>query len=200
MAGDRIGSDGRRRRVRGSAAAHGGGRGAAAQRPAVRGLKVVHPPRGDGTAMATATFAIELHIGGADDDGSPWHGDGDDDTGVDDDENGGGGGSAFGAVPASGVAVGALPETTVSDAGERTEKQCAVCLEGYATGDALRTMPCSHGFHERCIFGWLLVSRLCPLCRIALPSEAETSPEMLDEADDDGGSETFASPSLSSTD
>ncbi|TVU50810.1 hypothetical protein EJB05_02200, partial [Eragrostis curvula] len=51
--------------------------------------------------------------------------------------------------------------------------ECAVCLEGYEAGETLRTMPCSHGFHERCIFGWLRVSRLCPLCRFAMPAETE---------------------------
>ncbi|CAL4911679.1 unnamed protein product [Urochloa decumbens] len=77
----------------------------------------------------------------------------------------------FGAVPASEEAIAALPETTV---GEATEEECAVCLEAYKAGDTLRTMPCAHGFHESCIFQWLRVSRLCPLCRFALPAVEET--------------------------
>ncbi|KAL6595466.1 hypothetical protein ACP70R_047806 [Stipagrostis hirtigluma subsp. patula] len=82
------------------------------------------------------------------------------------------GGGGFGGFPASGEAVAALPETTVGDGGETGEAaQCAVCLEGYVAGDKVRTMPCSHGFHEGCILGWLAVSRLCPLCRFALPAE-----------------------------
>ncbi|CAL5098371.1 unnamed protein product [Urochloa decumbens] len=89
-------------------------------------------------------------------------------VGADDDAYAYGG---FGAVPASGDAVAALPvpETTVGE-GEATEEECAVCLEAYEAGDTLRTMPCSHGFHEHCIFGWLAISRLCPLCRFALPA------------------------------
>ncbi|KAG2614804.1 hypothetical protein PVAP13_3NG009700 [Panicum virgatum] len=74
-----------------------------------------------------------------------------------------------GGVPASGEAIAALPETTAGEGGE-----CAVCLEAYEAGDTLRTMPCAHGFHERCIFEWLRVSRLCPLCRFALQAEAGT--------------------------
>ncbi|XP_002448964.1 E3 ubiquitin-protein ligase znrf2 [Sorghum bicolor] len=96
-------------------------------------------------------------------------GDGDADAGAHDDAHGGLFGFGFGAVPASGVAMACLPETTVGEAKERGE--CAVCLEEYEAGDALRTMPCAHGFHERCIFGWLRLSRLCPLCRFALPPE-----------------------------
>ncbi|RCV36418.1 hypothetical protein SETIT_7G317600v2 [Setaria italica] len=94
----------------------------------------------------------------------------------------------FGAVPASGDAMAALPETTVGE-GEVPE-ECAVCLVGYEAGDKMRTMPCSHGFHEHCILGWLAVSRLCPLCRFALPAEVELDVEDEgsdddDEADDD---------------
>ncbi|CAO2140812.1 unnamed protein product [Urochloa humidicola] len=90
----------------------------------------------------------------------------------------------FGAVPASGDAMAALPETTVGE-GEAAEEECAVCLEGYEAGDKLRTMPCVHGFHEHCIFGWLAVSRLCPLCRFALPAVVESDTEDEDDDDDD---------------
>jgi hypothetical protein len=95
--------------------------------------------------------------------------DGDADAGVDDDDAHGGFGFGFGAVPvpASGVAMACLPETTVGEGeGEaRGRGECAVCLEEYEAGDALRTMHSAHGFHERCIFGWLRVSRF------ALPPE-----------------------------
>ncbi|KAF0890150.1 hypothetical protein E2562_038253 [Oryza meyeriana var. granulata] len=76
----------------------------------------------------------------------------------------------FGSVPASGEAIAPLEETT---AGEVREKYCSVCLEVIEEGDKLRKMPCFHCFHESCISEWLQVSRLCPLCRFALPTEAE---------------------------
>ncbi|GJN28351.1 hypothetical protein PR202_gb16461 [Eleusine coracana subsp. coracana] len=87
----------------------------------------------------------------------------------------------FGAVPAAGEAIAALPKSTVG--GEESQQQhaargkatneCAVCLEGYEIGQALRRMPCSHEFHEDCIFDWLRVSRMCPLCRFKLPAETD---------------------------
>ncbi|KAG2555742.1 E3 ubiquitin-protein ligase CIP8-like [Panicum virgatum] len=83
--------------------------------------------------------------------------------------------SGFVGVPASGDAMAALPETTVGEGGAgEEEEECAVCLEGYAAGDTVRTMPCSHGFHGHCILRWLAASRLCPLCRFALQAEAGT--------------------------
>ncbi|RLM58766.1 hypothetical protein C2845_PM18G00350 [Panicum miliaceum] len=92
--------------------------------------------------------------------------------------------SGFVGVPASGDAMAALPETTVGEGGAG-EEECAVCLEGYAAGDTVRTMPCSHGFHGHCILRWLAASRLCPLCRFAMPAEVE--PEADDEDDDEEG-------------
>ncbi|KAG2614805.1 RING finger protein 44-like [Panicum virgatum] len=83
----------------------------------------------------------------------------------------------FGGVPAAASAVEGLPETTVGAGGEEMgdgeETCCAVCLEGYQAGDALRTMPCAPAFHGECIVEWLSVSRFCPLCRFKLPTQAE---------------------------
>jgi hypothetical protein len=40
-------------------------------------------------------------------------------------------------------------------------------------------MPCGHSFHQRCIFDWLLVNRLCPICQFAMPTDEEQ--RLLDE-------------------
>lgn len=123
------------------------------------------------------------------------HGDGGEEE--DDDDDDAYGGWLLGAVPASGDAMAALPETTVG-AGEE-ECCCAVCLEEYAEGDALRTLPCAHGFHGRCILGWLRVSRLYPLCRFALPAKAGTDSDSEsedwweDDGDDDDDDATLES-------
>lgn len=79
-------------------------------------------------------------------------------------------GAARSGEPASKKAMVAL---RVPAAGEVPEQDCAVCLEDFAAGGRkLRTMPCSHSFHQRCIFLWLLVDRRCPMCRFAMPSRA----------------------------
>jgi hypothetical protein len=59
--------------------------------------------------------------------------------------------------------------------GETREQDCAVCLEEFVDDgeEKLRMMPCSHSFHERCIFDWLNRDRRCPLCRSAIASGRE---------------------------
>ncbi|GJN13828.1 hypothetical protein PR202_gb00575 [Eleusine coracana subsp. coracana] len=81
----------------------------------------------------------------------------------------------FGAVAAAGEAIAALPKSTAGGEESQRAGECAVCLEGYAKGQVLRRMPCEHEFHESCIFEWLRVSRVCPLCRFKLPAETQES-------------------------
>lgn len=51
---------------------------------------------------------------------------------------------------------------------------CQLCLENYAKGDTLMTLPCFHSFHQKCVMPWLLKSRkqgdtpTCPRCRSAV--------------------------------
>jgi hypothetical protein len=81
-------------------------------------------------------------------------------------------GGGFGAVPASDDEIARLEKATV---GDTREAECVVCMERFEEGDEIRKMPCSHGFHETCIFKWLRVSRLCPHCRFAMPADENWS-------------------------
>mmetsp|Transcript_48286 Transcript_48286/g.145954 ORF Transcript_48286/g.145954 Transcript_48286/m.145954 type:complete len:507 (-) Transcript_48286:697-2217(-) len=42
---------------------------------------------------------------------------------------------------------------------------CAICLEQYQLGDEVRTIPCFHSFHTRCIDPWLAQKAECPVCK-----------------------------------
>ncbi|KND03239.1 uncharacterized protein SPPG_02292 [Spizellomyces punctatus DAOM BR117] len=45
---------------------------------------------------------------------------------------------------------------------------CKVCMQKIQTGDVVRKIPCSHGFHRNCIDRWLLQCRTtCPTCGLA---------------------------------
>ncbi|KAF7063919.1 hypothetical protein CFC21_070382 [Triticum aestivum] len=73
--------------------------------------------------------------------------------------------------PASKKAMLGLQVLTV---GETREQDCAVCLEEFIDGGKkLRMMPCYHSFHQRCIFDWLRLNRICPVCRFALAPQSD---------------------------
>lgn len=44
-------------------------------------------------------------------------------------------------------------------------QECGICLESFAAGDRLRTLPCFHRFHACCVDEWLRQSAECPLCK-----------------------------------
>ncbi|XVE54824.1 hypothetical protein DITRI_Ditri03aG0113700 [Diplodiscus trichospermus] len=54
--------------------------------------------------------------------------------------------------------------------GNFTVQQCVICLEEILEGLKGRRMPCSHVYHQECIFSWLEKSNLCPLCRFQMPT------------------------------
>ena len=64
------------------------------------------------------------------------------------------------------------PQRTVQDGDDLLRAQpgkdlphCAVCLEGYVANDQVRTIPCFHTFHTRCIDPWLSQKAVCPVCK-----------------------------------
>lgn len=66
--------------------------------------------------------------------------------------------STIEALPTQTVPAGGITGT----AGEKLS--CAVCLEEYAEGAELRTLPCLHKFHKGCIDQWLGMKASCPVC------------------------------------
>lgn len=43
--------------------------------------------------------------------------------------------------------------------------ECAICMEKFADGESLRTLPCLHKYHVACIDRWLTSNRQCPICK-----------------------------------
>ncbi len=43
--------------------------------------------------------------------------------------------------------------------------QCSVCICDYEDGEVIRTLPCAHEFHLKCIDAWLSSHITCPNCR-----------------------------------
>ncbi|CAF2374033.1 unnamed protein product [Rotaria sp. Silwood2] len=65
------------------------------------------------------------------------------------------------------------PTTTAEDASV-VGVLCDICLNEYRSDDNLRTIPCLHRFHSKCIDKWLKKNSKCPMCRSdLLKSECE---------------------------
>ncbi|GAQ87029.1 RING/U-box superfamily protein [Klebsormidium nitens] len=48
------------------------------------------------------------------------------------------------------------------------ELTCSVCLENVTEGELVRTLPCLHGFHQKCVDRWLRQQATCPVCKFKL--------------------------------
>lgn len=68
--------------------------------------------------------------------------------------------------PARSSDIAALPTHVVKDGdnmGEQTK--CTICLESFGDGDELKTLPCLHIYHQKCIEQWLGTDNSCPVCK-----------------------------------
>lgn len=43
--------------------------------------------------------------------------------------------------------------------------KCMVCMEEFADGETLRSLPCLHRYHQNCIDQWLVRCAACPICK-----------------------------------
>jgi hypothetical protein len=60
------------------------------------------------------------------------------------------------------------------------DETCCICLDNYARGDTITTLPCKHFFHQACIRPWLQEQqRVCPICKrdpVTTVAESERTP------------------------
>ncbi len=63
-------------------------------------------------------------------------------------------------------------QRTVAD-GESQQQECVICMEHFASGEKLVTLPChaGHQFHEGCIMVWFKRSDKCPMCNAPVTRE-----------------------------
>lgn len=53
------------------------------------------------------------------------------------------------------------------------EPACAICICEYEDGEMIRSLPCDHEFHVRCIDQWFTQHNTCPNCRRCLDPDGE---------------------------
>lgn len=72
------------------------------------------------------------------------------------------------------TAVSAYEPPLGDDDSNSTLTECIICLEPFAEGSQLRTLPCMHRYHMSCIDKWLSVHLSCPLCKNQLSKRSIT--------------------------
>ncbi|KAL7426543.1 hypothetical protein ACHAXM_000499 [Skeletonema potamos] len=91
-------------------------------------------------------------------------------------ENGPALGSCFSQVGATDAEINRCPSRTLqrndellrpktSESGHEESQTCSVCLDSYREGETVRTIPCFHTFHNKCIDPWLAEKAECPICK-----------------------------------
>ena len=69
---------------------------------------------------------------------------------------------------ASASRIRSLPSITIQNLNEQLPKDkqsCSICLENFQMKDKVRTLPCCHIFHMKCIDRWLKGNASCPICK-----------------------------------
>jgi len=67
--------------------------------------------------------------------------------------------------PPAAAAEGVAADRRGAVGGGDEERKCMICLEAFAVGDPVRTLPCLHRYHQSCVDEWLSRSRECPICK-----------------------------------
>lgn len=60
-----------------------------------------------------------------------------------------------------------IPSYTLNStatAADADENLCTICLDPMISGEIIRTTPCQHSYHLKCIDKWLLQKAICPMC------------------------------------
>eukprot|EP01083_Nonionella_stella_P072025 193916_1 len=63
-----------------------------------------------------------------------------------------------------------LPTTVWNETRVGATKQCAVCCDKIKSGEVVRTLPCLHQYHCKCVDKWLAEHGTCPTCRHRIDS------------------------------
>ena len=55
-----------------------------------------------------------------------------------------------------------------SNSDSNNNNSCAVCLCPFEEGELIRTTPCMHMFHQKCVDQWLQQRSICPVCKYSI--------------------------------
>ncbi len=48
---------------------------------------------------------------------------------------------------------------------KRYGDSCTICVSDFQTAEKVRRLACNHQYHAKCIKGWLINEKTCPVCK-----------------------------------
>ena len=54
---------------------------------------------------------------------------------------------------------------------DKTNEECAICMDPFKDNDEIRRLPCMHVFHKHEIDKWLKTKDSCPICRQSIKQQ-----------------------------
>lgn len=60
-------------------------------------------------------------------------------------------------------------KASTSNSSEEEDK-CPICLDALKRYQNIKTLPCIHKFHKKCVDNWLRHEMFCPTCRTVVCS------------------------------
>jgi len=68
--------------------------------------------------------------------------------------------------PAHAADIAALPTRKLGESENLGEQnKCLICLDEFNDGDDVKTLPCLHIYHQKCVERWLGTDNSCPVCK-----------------------------------
>lgn len=63
-----------------------------------------------------------------------------------------------------------IPRKAAGSNSSEEEEKCCICLDVMKRYQSIKTLPCIHRFHKKCVDHWLRYEMFCPNCRTVVPS------------------------------
>uniref|UniRef100_A0A6M2DSL5 RING-type E3 ubiquitin transferase n=1 Tax=Xenopsylla cheopis TaxID=163159 RepID=A0A6M2DSL5_XENCH len=81
---------------------------------------------------------------------------------------------SIGPPPLESEQISSLPTVKITAEQTSIKLQCSVCWEDFKEDEMVRQLPCSHVYHDQCIFPWLQLHATCPICRKSLSTREDS--------------------------
>ncbi|XVF44563.1 hypothetical protein PTKIN_Ptkin02bG0134800 [Pterospermum kingtungense] len=76
----------------------------------------------------------------------------------------------------SSYSIASLPSVTYKAGSSQigNNDSCVICRVDYEDGDSLTMLSCKHSYHLECVYNWLKINKVCPVCSAKVSTSGES--------------------------